>query len=158
MIFIGVVGESKASPGTYKLAQEVGRYVAESGAVLVCGGLKGVMEGAAKGAKSAGGITVGILPGSRREEANKYIDIPVITGMGFARNKIIVKTAHVIIAVSGHYGTLSEIAFALGYKIPVIGLRTWELVKGGKKDKSIIYAKTAKEAVDRALKMIRRKK
>ncbi|MGB9613161.1 MAG: TIGR00725 family protein, partial [Candidatus Margulisiibacteriota bacterium] len=128
---------------------------AQAGCVLVCGGLKGVMEAAAKGAKSAGGLTVGILPGSKREEANPYIDIPIITGLGYARNKLVVKTGQVIIAIGGKYGTLSEIGFALGYGIPVIGLKTWELIRGdGKVDKSITYVNSAKEAVDLALKIM----
>ena len=113
------------------------------------------MEGAAKGAKSAGGMTIGILPGSRREEANPYIDIPIITGLGYARNKIVVKTGQVVIAVGGKYGTLSEIGFALGYGLPVVGLKTWELIRGdGVVDKGINYAHTPKEAVDLAIKLV----
>ncbi|MCX5725686.1 MAG: TIGR00725 family protein [Candidatus Saganbacteria bacterium] len=157
-MFITVVGESRASEKTYKIAMEVGRLVARSGATLVCGGLLGVMEAAAKGAKSAGGVTVGIIPGSRREEANKYIDIPIVTGLGYARNKLVVKTGQVVIAVGGSYGTLSEISFALGYGIPVIGIKTWELRKNGKIDKGIIVVDSAKEAVDLAVKLVKKKK
>ena len=156
-IFISVVGESNSSPGAYKLAEEVGRLIAKAGAILVCGGLRGVMEGAAKGAKSAGGLTVGILPGSKHEEANPYIDIPIITGLGYARNKIVVKTGQVIIAIGGKYGTLSEIGFALGYGIPVVGLKTWELIRGdGKVDQGIVYVRTPEEAVQTAFKLIRK--
>lgn len=155
MDFISVIGESEASPEILQLAEEVGRLIAEAGCVLVCGGLKGVMEAAAKGAKSAGGLTVGILPGSKREEANPYIDIPIVTGLGYARNKLVVKTGQVVIAIGGKYGTLSEIGFALGYGIPVIGLKTWQLIRGdGKVDKEIIYVNTPKEAVDLALEII----
>ncbi|MFH1386284.1 MAG: TIGR00725 family protein, partial [bacterium] len=111
-IFISVVGESHASAVIAKLAEEVGVEIAKAGATLVCGGLKGVMEHACKGAKSAGGTTIGILPGSKREDANPYIDYPIITGIGYARNKLVIKTGHVVIAVGGFYGTLSEIAFA----------------------------------------------
>ena len=157
-MFITVVGESRASEKTYKIAMEVGRLVAKAGATLVCGGLLGVMEAAAKGAKSAGGVTVGIIPGSRREEANKYIDIPIVTGLGYARNKLVVKTGQVVIAVGGSYGTLSEISFALGYGIPVIGIKTWELRKNGKIDKGIIVVDSAKEAVDLAVKLVKKKK
>ena len=154
-IFITVIGESKASAANYRLAEEVGKLIAQSGATLVCGGLKGVMEAAAKGAHQAGGLVVGILPGSRRSDANPYIDIPVVTGLGYARNKIVVKSGQVVIAVGGHYGTLSEIGFALGYGIPVIGLKTWEMISGdGKLDKGINYVKTPKEAVDLAVKLI----
>ena len=156
-IFISVVGESNSSPGAYKLAEEVGRLIAKAGAILVCGGLKGVMEAAAKGAKSAGGLTIGILPGSKHEEANPYIDIPIVTGLGYARNKIVVKTGQVIIAIGGKYGTLSEIGFALGYGIPVVGLKTWELIRGdGKVDQGIVYVRTPKEAVETAFKLIKK--
>ena len=156
-IFISVVGESNSSPEAYKLAEEVGRLIARAGAVLVCGGLRGVMEAAAKGAKSVGGLTVGILPGSKREEANPYIDIPIITGLGYARNKIVVKTGQAIIAIGGKYGTLSEIGFALGYGIPVVGLKTWELIRGdGKVDQGIVYVRTPEEAVQTAFKLIRK--
>jgi len=158
MIFIGVIGESRTSPETSKLAEQVGKEIAKAGAVLVCGGLKGVMEKAAKGAKSAAGVTIGVLPGSRREEANPYIDIPVITGMGYARNKIVVKTAQAIIAVGGSYGTLTEIGFALSYGIPVIGLKTWELIKQGRKDTAIMEAKSPKDAVRLALSLIKKQK
>lgn len=158
MNFISVIGESDASLEILKLAEEVGKLIAKAGCALVCGGLKGVMEAAAKGAKSAGGLTIGILPGSKREEANPYIDVPIITGLGYARNKLVVKTGQVIIAIGGKYGTLSEIGFALGYGIPVIGLKTWKLVSGsGKADKGITYVNSPKEAVDLALQIIVKK-
>lgn len=153
-IFISVIGESQASPEIGKLAEEVGAEIAKAGAVLVCGGLKGVMEHACKGAKSAGGTTIGILPGSKREDANPYIDYPIITGIGYARNKLVVKTGHVVIAIGGSYGTLSEIAFALGYEIPVVGLKTWSFVHHSKVvDQKIHYVKTPKEAVEMAIKL-----
>lgn len=157
-IFITVVGESDASPVIHKMAEEVGRLIARAGAVLVCGGLKGVMKAAAKGAKSEGGLTVGIIPGSKREDANPYIDIPIVTGLGYARNKIVVKTGQVVIAIGGRYGTLSEIGFALGYGIPVVGLKTWELIRGNKKvDQGIVYVHTPVEAVKTAFKLIKKK-
>jgi len=153
-VFISVIGESHASPEIAKLAEEVGAEIGKAGAVLVCGGLKGVMENAAKGAKSAGGTTIGILPGSKREDSNPYIDYPIITGIGYARNKLVVKTGHVVIAVGGSHGTLSEIAFALGYKIPVVGLRTWQIIHhSGIVDHNINYVTTAKEAVEAAIKL-----
>lgn len=158
-IFIAVVGESHASPEIAKLAEEVGAEIAKTGAVLVCGGLKGVMEAACKGAKSAGGTTIGILPGSRREDANPYIDYPIITGIGYARNKLVIKTGHVVIAVGGSYGTLSEIAFALGYKIPVVGLNTWQFIHhNGQMDREVHRVNTAKEAVALAMKLAREAK
>jgi uncharacterized protein (TIGR00725 family) len=157
-IFISVIGESEATPKNYKLGEEVGREIAKAGAILVCGGLYGIMEAACKGAKSEGGTTIGILPGSKREEANPYIDFPIITGVGYARNKFVVKTGMVCIAVGGSYGTLSEIAFALGYNIPVIGLNTWEIHQYGQKkaDDKIIYVKTPREAVKKALAIIKK--
>ena len=158
-IFIAVVGESHASPKIAKLAEEVGAEIAKAGAVLVCGGLKGVMEAGAKGAKSAGGTTIGILPGSKRKDANPYIDYPIITGIGYARNKLVVKTGQVIIAVGGSYGTLSEIAFALGYKIPVVGLKTWQFIHhSGQMDQAVRRANTPKEAVELAMKLAREAK
>jgi hypothetical protein len=158
-IFIAVVGESHTSPEIGKLAEEVGAEIAKAGAVLVCGALKGVMEYASRGAKSAGGTTIDILPGSKREDANPYIDYPIITGIGYARNKLVVKSGHVVIAVGGSYGTLSEIAFALGYEIPVVGLKTWEMIHhSGRKDDKIHYAKTPKEAVELAMKLAREAK
>jgi uncharacterized protein (TIGR00725 family) len=157
--FIAVIGESHASPEIAKLAEEVGAEIAKANAVLVCGGLKGVMEAAAKGAKSAGGTTIGILPGSKRDDANPYIDFPIVTGIGYARNKLVIKTGQVIIAVGGSYGTLSEIAFGLGYKIPVVGLNTWQFIHhSGQMDKAVHHVNTPKEAVALALKLARESK
>ncbi len=157
-IFISVIGESDTSPKIHEMAEKVGKLVARAGAVLICGGLKGVMEAAARGAKSGGGLTIGILPGSHREEANPYIDVPIITGLGYARNKLVVKTGQVVIAIGGRYGTLSEIGFALGYGIPVVGLRTWELIRGdGRVDQGIVYVPTPEEAVKTAFKLIKKK-
>ena len=154
--FIAVIGESHASSEIAKMAEEIGQEIGRAGAVLVCGGLKGVMEHAAKVAKSAGGTTIGILPGSRREDANPYVDYPIITGIGYARNKLVVKTGHVVIAIGGSYGTLSEIGFALGYKIPVVGLNTWQMIHhDGQLDKQVHRVNTAKEAVVLALKLAR---
>jgi uncharacterized protein (TIGR00725 family) len=158
-IFISVVGESHASPEIAKLAEEVGVEIAKAGATLVCGGLKGVMESASKGAKSAGGTTIGILPGSKREEANSYIDYPIITGLGYARNKLVIKTGHVVIAIGGYYGTLSEIAFALGYEIPVVGLNTWQFIHhNGQMDQKVHRVNTPKEAVSLAMKLAKEAK
>lgn len=158
-IFIAVVGESHASPEIAVLAEIVGAEIAKAGAILVCGGLKGVMEYACKGAKSEGGTTIGILPGSKRENANPYIDYPIITGIGYARNKLVVKTGHVVIAVGGSYGTLSEIAFALGYEIPVVGLKTWAFVHHSNVvDTKVHYVNTPKEAVKEAMRLAREAK
>jgi len=151
---ISVIGGSKASDEELRLAEETGREIAIKGAILVCGGQSGVMEAACRGAQLAGGITVGILPGDKRSSANKFVDIPIVTGMGYGRNVIVAKSAQAVIAVGGSYGTLSEISYALQFGIPVIGLNTWEFTRGGKLDKSIIRAQTAVEAVNLALDMI----
>ncbi len=150
-MFIAVIGAGRCSAEVAALAEAVGRALAKRGAILVCGGLGGVMEAACRGAKSAGGLTVGILPGTSRREANPYVDIPIVTGMGEARNVLVVQSAHAVIAVHGEYGTLSEIAHALKLGIPVIGLHTWQLVKDGREDQAITRAQTAEEAVEKAL-------
>ena len=144
MKIIGVIGAGECDKTTYELAREVGKEIAHCGCILVCGGLGGVMEAAAKGAKEAGGFTIGILPGFNPLDANPYIDVPIVTGLGEARNVIIVRTAKVLIAISGGYGTLSEIAFALKMNRPVIGLNTWPNFK------DIYYVKTPKEAIEKA--------
>ena len=128
-MYISVIGASKCSKDIYKLAYEVGREVAKKKAILICGGLGGVMDASAEGAKEAGGITVGILPGDTRTGASKYLDISLPTGMSEARNVLVVKAANVVIAIGGEYGTLSEIAHALKMGTPVIGLKTWDIGK-----------------------------
>jgi len=149
--FIAVIGGSQCSKEETKLAEEVGREIARRGAILVCGGLGGVMEAACRGASSEGGVTIGILPGESRQAANPYVQIPIVTGMGYARNIAVVKSAQAVIAISGSYGTLSEISHALQSGIPVIGLNTWALSKNGQQDNSIIPAQNATEAVTKAL-------
>ena len=148
---ITVIGGSQCSKEEAQLAEEVGREIARQGAILVCGGLGGVMEAACKGASSEGGVTIGILPGDSRQIANPYVQIPIVTGIGLARNVIVVKSAQAVIAVGGSYGTLSEIGHALQNSIPVIGLNTWSLSRNGQQDNSIIPAQSAAEAVDKAL-------
>lgn len=119
---IGVIGGGDCTTEEASFAEETGRLVAEGGAVLVCGGLGGVMEAAAKGAKANGGVTVGILPGTDPTAANRYIDVPLATGLGEMRNFLIVRTAHALIAIGGGVGTLSEIALAQRVGKPVVGL------------------------------------
>ncbi|MFC2035582.1 TIGR00725 family protein [Chloroflexota bacterium] len=150
---IAVIGGSEPSTEEAKLAREVGCDLAKRGATLICGGLSGVMESACQGASSEGGLTIGILPGDRPEAANPYVQIPIVTGMGYARNISVVKSAQAVIAIGGSYGTLSEIAHALQSHIPVIGLNTWSLSKIGQPDNSIIPAQNPAEAVDKALKL-----
>ncbi len=130
-LYIAVIGTSLDDPRTRRAAQEIGVRLAEAGATVVCGGLGGVMEAVCRGAKSAGGATVGILPGNSTKEANAYVDVAIATGMGEARNAVIVRTADAVIAVGGGYGTLSEIGLALKMDKPVVGYRTWELASEG---------------------------
>ena len=141
---IAVIGAGRADKELHALAEEVGRLIALNGAVLVCGGLGGVMEAAARGANAEGGITVGILPGFEKSAANPYINVPVATGLGEIRNAVIVRSADVLIAIGGEYGTLSEIAFALKAGKTVIGIGTWDI-------KGIIKTNGAEDAVNRAL-------
>ena len=148
-IRIGVIGASSCTPEVARLARETGREIALQGAVLLCGGLGGVMEEAARGANEAGGLTVGILPGPHAGDANPYIDLPIVTDMGHARNVILVRSSDAVIAVSGGYGTLSEIAIALKTGIPCVGIRTWGL------DPNVIPRDEPKEAVRYALEKIR---
>jgi len=152
--FIAVIGGSKASAQEIKLAEEVGREIAKSKALLVCGGMGGVMEAACRGAVSEGGLTIGILPGTNRADANDYVQIPVVTGIGYARNVIVVKSSQAVIAIGGSYGTLTEIGYALQNVIPVIGLGTWSLSKHGETNSSIIQAESAADAVAMAIDMI----
>ena len=149
--FIAVIGGSQPSSKEAQLAEAVGRELAKQGAVLICGGLGGIMEAACRGASFEGGLTVGILPGNNRDEANPHVQIPIVTGMGYARNMAVVKSAQAVIAVGGNYGTLSEISHALQSGIPVIGLKTWSLSKNGRQDNSITVVQSPAEAVNKAL-------
>jgi uncharacterized protein (TIGR00725 family) len=152
--FIAVIGGGQCSANEARLAEEVGRELARRGAVLVCGGLGGVMEAACKGASSEGGLTIGILPGDSRQAANPHVQIPIVTGMGHARNVAVVKSAQAVIAIGGSYGTLSELGHALQRGIPVISLNTWSLSRNGQQDNSIIPAQSPAEAVNKALEMV----
>lgn len=154
-VFIGVIGGSEVSPQLAELAEEVGREIARQGAALVCGGLGGVMEAACRGASDAGGLTIGILPGENRLTANPYVKIPIVTGLGYARNVVVVKSAQAVIAIDGSYGTLSEIGHALQSGIPVIGLKTWSLSINGRADDGIILADSPQEAVNKAITLIK---
>ena len=145
---IGVIGTSEASPELYRAAELIGREVATRQAVLITGGLSGVMEAAAKGAKAVGGLTIGVLPGFSPADANPYIDLPIVTGLSEARNLIIVRTAEVLIAVGGGYGTLAEIALALRLQKSVIGLDSWNVAA------PIIRVQTPQEAAARAFALL----
>jgi len=155
-MFIGVIGGSSCSDETAKMAWEVGKGIARSGGVLVCGGLGGVMEWACKGAKEAGGTTVGILPGTSRDEANPYVSIAIPTGLGLARNTIVVGSCDAVIALPGRSGTLSEIGFAMNRGIPVVCLKSWEIEKAGEVETLLfIRARDPEEAVKLAISSIR---
>ncbi len=141
---IAVIGGNRPGREALDQAREVGRLLARRGAVLVCGGLSGVMEAASQGAKEAGGLTIGVLPGRDPSEANAFIDIPFATGLGYTRNSLVVMNADAVIAVDGEYGTLSEIAFSLIYRKTVVGLGSWDI-------KGVVPAATPEEAVERVL-------
>jgi uncharacterized protein (TIGR00725 family) len=155
---IAVIGDSACSAEEAKLAKTVGALLAQQGVTVICGGLTGVMEGVCRGAKTKGGLTIGILPGGDSSMANPWVDIPVVTGLGEARNVVVVKSAQAVIAIGGGYGTLSEIAYALKSGIPVIGFNTWSLSRNGLEDDSIIRVQSATEAVDKAVSLARKHK
>ncbi len=151
---IAVIGAGRCSANEYREAREVGRLIADRGAVLVCGGLGGVMEAAARGAKEGGGTTIGILPGHDRSLANPYIDLAVTTGLGEARNLVVVSTGDAIVAVGGSYGTLSEIGLAAKIGRPVVILHGWRLeraIESGEghhsADAPLLHASTPEDAV-----------
>jgi hypothetical protein len=149
---LGVIGGgSTATPEGVRLAEEVGFLIARADAILVCGGLNGVMEAAAKGARRGGGLTLGILPTGDKADANEYVDVPIATAMSTARNLIIVRTADALIAVNGSYGTLSEMAHAFDLGKTVFGLRTWGMDKIGVDPRLFVPVGSPREAVDRAL-------
>lgn len=142
MKIIGVIGQGRdCSAELLKDAEEVGFRIVQKGAILICGGLGGVMEAACRGAKKGGGTTIGVLPGTDKFSANEFVDIPIVTGLGEARNSIIVRTADALIAIGGKYGTLSEIAFALSFGKPVVGLNTWKNID------AMIHVSSPAEAV-----------
>ena len=154
---IGVIGASRADDELLRLAEEVGKEIASRGAAVVCGGMMGVMEAVCRGARSKGGLTIGIIPSDDKNDANQYVQIPIVTGMGVGRNVMLVKTADVVIAVGGEYGTLSEIAHSLNIGKTVVSLRSWQLEKATERSiPNLIEAESPKEAVDLALDSISR--
>lgn len=157
-VYIGVIGESVCAERTRQIAETIGRLIAENGAVLVCGGMGGVMEAASHGAMLAGGVVLGIIPGYSRDEANPHLSFSIVTGMGEGRNLILVRSCDALVAVGGGYGTLSEIAFAHKLDIPVVGINTWSLKREGQIDKKIIEALDENEAVSKAIELAQRPK
>ncbi|MDA8309111.1 MAG: TIGR00725 family protein [Actinomycetota bacterium] len=158
MITVAVVGSGCCSTEEERLAEELGRRLAEAGALVVTGGLTGVMEAACRGAQSAGGTTVGLLPGESRAEANPWVTVAVPTGLGEGRNVLLARAADVLVAVGGEYGTLSEIALALKLGRPVIGLATWELRRhaGAAPDPGVQRASDPARAVELAVGLAQR--
>jgi uncharacterized protein (TIGR00725 family) len=154
--WIAVVGPGRdASDADLAIAEEVGAGVGEAGAVLVCGGLGGVMEAACRGARQRGGITVGLLPGADRADANAWVTLALPTGLGEVRNALVVRAADAVIAVGGGWGTLSEIALALRAQLPVIGVGTWELARAGSRVDGALAAEDGRTAVAEALRRAR---
>ena len=150
-LIIAVIGGADPPQRAIELAEEVGGEIARAGAVVACGGLGGVMEAVCRDAKAAGGTTIGILPGDDPAGANTYVDHPIMTGLGYARNVIVVKTGRAVIAIDGAYGTLSEIGHALGDGTPVIGLETWDLPERDDLARRIEAADSPADAVRRAI-------
>ncbi|MCP4685553.1 MAG: TIGR00725 family protein [bacterium] len=146
---IAIIGASKCSKKLRDMAAVVGKYVAENEGVVVCGGMGGIMEGAARGAKEAGGTTIGILPTADRADANEYIDYAIPTGFGEARNILVVRTADAVLAFPGKFGTLSEMAFALQARKPVISISAWKL------GDEIIQMEDPLEAAEKAMALAR---
>jgi uncharacterized protein (TIGR00725 family) len=146
-MYVAVIGGQQAGEEEERTAYEVGKGLAEAGAYLVCGGLGGIMQAACRGAREAGGLTIGILPGPFRGDANPYVDVVIATDMGQARNAIIVRTADSVIAIGGEYGTLTEMAMALKMGKRVVAVDSWRIERGGRFDERIIYAKDAQEAL-----------
>ena len=146
--YVAVVGSGTCSPQEAAAAEEVGARLAREGAVIVCGGLSGVMEAACRGARREGGLTIGILPGNDRAAGNPHLVVAIASGLGELRNGLVVRASDAVIAVGGEFGTLSEIAFALKLGKRVVGLGTWQLSRHAE---AILRASTAEDAVRLAL-------
>jgi uncharacterized protein (TIGR00725 family) len=148
--YVGVIGAGACSETLYQLATDLGAEIGKRGWALICGGLEGVMEGAAKGCFEAGGMTVGILPGHTKESANPYIRVPIPTGLGEGRNLLVVRCSDALVSIAGGYGTLSEIALALKMNKPVIGLETWQDING------IHYVSDCNEAIQMVTQLLQK--
>jgi uncharacterized protein (TIGR00725 family) len=146
-VHVGVVGSGEPTPALETIAERIGRELALAGAVVVSGGLAGVMAAASRGATEAGGLTIGILPSSSRKDANRWVRAAVPTGLGELRNGLVVQASDVLIAIGGEYGTLSEVALALKAGVPVVGVGTWTLTRpDGTPDQSIIAVDVSEAA------------
>ncbi|MCE7927747.1 MAG: TIGR00725 family protein [Dehalococcoidia bacterium] len=147
-MIIAVIGGETSSSDEETAAYETGLEIARRGHVLICGGRQGVMREACRGARNGGGHTIGILPGEDRSDMNEFVEFPIVTGMGFARNTIIARTADALVAIGGRYGTLSEIAFAFISGRPVAGIGTWALSLPSGELAPIASCRNAREAID----------
>jgi len=145
---VAVCGESDPRTSLAELAFELGRGIAERDAVLICGGLTGVMEHAARGARVAGGLTIGLLPGDDPAAANQYVDVAIATGLGDARNAILARTADGVVALGGGLGTLSEIALAVRNRRPAIGIQTWRFDRDGRTEPELPTAANPHDALE----------
>jgi len=144
---VAVVGGHNCDAEVELIAQDLGKKLYKVVEIVICGGLSGVMSAVCKGFKQAGGITIGIIPGYDKNEANEFVDIIIPTGLGFARNVLVVKSADVVVALPGEEGTLSEIAFALQFNIPVVSLNSWDIP-------GVVKAKSVDEAIKEVQKKI----
>lgn len=151
---VAVIGGSTCTPEEARIAEEVGRRLAAAGAIVLTGGRGGVMEAACRGAYEAGGWTVGILPGDEPQDANPWVMLPIVTALGEARNAILMRTAEAVVAIGGEYGTLSEIAFALKFGRPVVGINTWQAADGQGRGLPIHTAEGAEQAVATVLNLL----
>ena len=149
-IYIGVIGAGDCSQEIYNMASELGHMIAQNEWILICGGLGGVMEGAAKGCYKGGGMTVGILPGEEKESANPFIHLAIPTGLGEGRNLVVIRASDAVLSIAGGYGTLSEIGLALKMGKPVIGLKTWPSIDG------VDYVETPQQAMDMVVSYVSR--
>jgi uncharacterized protein (TIGR00725 family) len=149
-LIIGVIGGHNPTKEVEQLAHNLGKNIAKVGLKVVCGGLSGVMEAVCQGVKEENGVTIGIIPSYDKKDANKYVDIVVPTGLGYARNVLVVQTADIVVALPGEYGTLSEIAYALQFKKPVISLGSWDI-------KGIIKVNSVVEALEQIIKTLNSK-
>jgi hypothetical protein len=150
-MMISVIGGDHAPPEALKMAEDVGRELAKRECALVCGGRGGVMEAACRGARAEGGHTIGILPTVDATGMNPYVEFPIITALGYARNAVVVLSGSAVIAIDGSYGTLSEIAHALQYGKPVVLLASWTFSADGHEIPPVIHAADPVDAVEKAI-------
>jgi uncharacterized protein (TIGR00725 family) len=149
-----VIGASKCTAKEAARAEELGRLLAENGLVLICGGRGGVMEAACRGAQNAGGTTIGLLPGESQAMGNPYLTVSIPTGLGQARNALVVLAGEVVVAIGGGTGTLSEIALAKTYGRPVIGLDTWNAIRKDRTSLDVIHADNPQSVLQHVLELL----